>query len=58
MSGTSLSMGVNIYTFVGVRAPTMLKWAPHNGSPGTHKDYHGTQSGFDRLGNPNSFDNV
>ena len=21
-------MGVNLYTFVGARAPTMLKWAP------------------------------
>ena len=28
MSGTSLSTGVNLYTFVGARASTMLKWAP------------------------------
>ena len=32
-------MGVNLYTFVGARAPTMAQM-------GTHKDYQGTHKGF------------
>ena len=56
------SICVNLYTFVGTwvpgHPPCSNGQGTHNGSPGTHKDYQGIQNGFDRLGNPNSFDNV
>ena len=49
-------MGVNLYTFVGARAPTMLKWAPTTvfGHP---QRLSGHPQLFYRLGTHNSFDN-
>ena len=40
------TMGVNLYTFVGVRTPTMLKWASTMVLWAPTKNYQGTHNGF------------